>query len=434
MISAILFLNEKGDVVISRFYRDDVKRPDVEQFRLSVIQAKSHTTPIRQFGDTHFLYVKHSNIYVVALTSANVNAPLAFQFLSTLIGIFKSYFGVMDEDSIKNNFVLIYELLDETMDHGFPQNCQADVLKLYITQQGVKSDLAKAAEAQPSSITVQATGVNNWRPAGIKYPKNEVYIDVIESVNVLMSQKGTILRNDVTGQIIMKTFLSGMPECKFGLNDKVLLEKEANSAAKPKKDPKTGIEIDDCTFHQCVKLGKFETDRTISFVPPDGEFQLMAYRVTDNVTHPFRVKPIIRELGRTRIEVDIKVKSFFPARLSAQNVTISIPMPKNTALCRITTSSGKAKYKAEAGAIVWKMRRFPGGMEYGLSGEVELMASTSEKTWSRPPISMDFQVPMFTASGLTVRFLKIVEKSRYQTVKWVRYVTKAGTYEFRSTS
>jgi len=70
----------------------------------------------------------------------------------------------------------------------------------------------------------------------------------------------------------------------------------------------------------------------------------------------------------------------------------------------------------------------------GLSGEVELMASTSEKTWSRPPISMDFQVPMFTASGLTVRFLKIVEKSRYQTVKWVRYVTKAGTYEFRSTS
>jgi AP-2 complex subunit mu-1 len=28
-------------------------------------------------------------------------------------------------------------------------------------------------------------------------------------------------------------------------------------------------------FHQCVKLGKFDMDRTISFVPPDGEFQLM---------------------------------------------------------------------------------------------------------------------------------------------------------------
>ena len=37
----------------------------------------------------------------------------------------------------------------------------------------------------------------------------------------------------------------------------------------------TGIELADITFHQCVKLGKFDSDRTISFVPPDGEFILM---------------------------------------------------------------------------------------------------------------------------------------------------------------
>ena len=28
---------------------------------------------------------------------------------------------------------------------------------------------------------------------------------------------------------------------------------------------------------QCVKLSKFETERSISFVPPDGEFELMRY-------------------------------------------------------------------------------------------------------------------------------------------------------------
>jgi hypothetical protein len=38
-----------------------------------------------------------------------------------------------------------------------------------------------------------------------------------------------------------------------------------------------GIELDDCTFHQCVKLTKFDTDRTISFIPPDGVFELMKY-------------------------------------------------------------------------------------------------------------------------------------------------------------
>ena len=40
--------------------------------------------------------------------------------------------------------------------------------------------------------------------------------------------------------------------------------------------PRTNtVAIDDCQFHQCVKLGKFDTDRTISFIPPDGEFELM---------------------------------------------------------------------------------------------------------------------------------------------------------------
>lgn len=36
--------------------------------------------------------------------------------------LFKSYFGGdFTEQSIKSNFVLIYELLDETLDYGYPQ-------------------------------------------------------------------------------------------------------------------------------------------------------------------------------------------------------------------------------------------------------------------------------------------------------------------------
>ena len=34
----------------------------------------------------------------------------------------------------------------------------------------------------------------------------------------------------------------------------------------------------DVTFHQCVNLGRFNTEKVVSFVPPDGEFELMKYR------------------------------------------------------------------------------------------------------------------------------------------------------------
>ena len=81
---------------------------------------------------------------------------------------------------------------------------------------------------------------------------------------------------------------------------------------------------------------------------------------------------------------------------------------------------------------MWKIRRFLGGQEVSLFADVECAASLDNKLSQRDPISMDFQVPMFTSSGLQVRFLKVQEKSGYKPVKWIRYVTKAGTYQHRS--
>jgi AP-1 complex subunit mu len=42
-----------------------------------------------------------------------------------------------------------------------------------------------------------------------------------------------------------------------------------------------------------------------------------------------------------------------------------------------------------------------------------------------------FEIPYFTVSGLQVRYLKVIEKSGYQALPWVRYITTAGTYDIR---
>ena len=48
----------------------------------------------------------------MAITKSNANAALVFEFLYRLVGLGKSYFGKFDEEAVKNNFVLVYELLD----------------------------------------------------------------------------------------------------------------------------------------------------------------------------------------------------------------------------------------------------------------------------------------------------------------------------------
>lgn len=86
----------------------------------------------------------------------------------------------------------------------------------------------------------------------------------------------------------MKSYLSGMPECKFGINDKIVMEAKGkggggnssggvlgSDSESARAGGKPVVVIDDCQFHQCVKLSKFETEHSISFIPPDGEFELM---------------------------------------------------------------------------------------------------------------------------------------------------------------
>lgn len=45
---------------------------------------------------------------------------------------------------------------------------------------------------------------------------------------------------------------------------------------------------------------------------------------------------------------------------------------------------------------------------------------------TRPPLTVKFEIPYFTVSGIQVRYLKIVEKSGYQALPWVRYITQNG--------
>jgi AP-2 complex subunit mu-1 len=111
-----------------------------------------------------------------------------------LIKILKAYLGEdFDETAMRNNMTLIYELMDETMDFGSPQNCAVHVLRLYIQIGNVKPQ----DELEPSQLTSQITGAIDWRREGIRRKKNEVYIDVLESVNLLLSSTGTVLRNGV---------------------------------------------------------------------------------------------------------------------------------------------------------------------------------------------------------------------------------------------
>lgn len=302
------------------------------------------------------------------------------------------------------------------MDFGYPQTTETKILQEYITQESHKLEV----QARPP---IAVTNAVSWRSEGIRYRKNEVFLDVVESLNLLVSSTGNVLRSEILGAIKMKCYLSGMPELRLGLNDKAMFE-TTGRATRGK-----AVEMEDVKFHQCVRLSRFENDRTISFIPPDGEFELMSYRLNTQVKPLIWVESDVRSHSGSRIEYVLKARAQFKRRSTANNVEIIVPVPSDADSPRFRTNIGSVHYAPEKSAIIWKIKQFGGSKEFLMRAELGLpsvkgddehgggmtggfggsMGGAGGQGKGKRPIQVKFEIPYFTTSGIQVRYLKIIE-------------------------
>uniref|UniRef100_A0A915E7W7 MHD domain-containing protein n=1 Tax=Ditylenchus dipsaci TaxID=166011 RepID=A0A915E7W7_9BILA len=181
--SAIFILDLKGNVIMSRNYRGDVDMTAIEKFMPLLLEQEDEA--------------KHHPL----CRKTNANAALIFSWLYKCVEVFTCYFKDLEEESVRDNFVVIYELLDEIIHHSRnspTRNCSSST----------------HGSHQCCVLAVRRNQVSQKRSV----------LDVIESVNLLANASGTVLRSEIVGSIRMRVILSGMPELRLGLNDKVLFQ------------------------------------------------------------------------------------------------------------------------------------------------------------------------------------------------------------------
>ena len=125
----------------------------------------------------------------------------------------------------------------------------------------------------------------------------------------------------------------------------------------------------------------------------------------------------------------MQAKAQFKRRSTANNVEISIPVPDDADSPRFRTNIGAVHYAPEKSAIVWKIKQFGGGKEFLMRAELGLpsvkgddehgggmtggfggsMGGVRGEGKAKRPISVKFEIPYFTTSGIQVRYLKIIE-------------------------
>ena len=167
--SGVYFLDVAGRVILSRDYRGDVPLAVVDRLvhHLGELEEQGQLAPVVHFKGFSFVYTQYSNLYVVAAATANANAAALLLFLHKTIGVFKEYFGDLEEESLRDNFVIIYELLDEIMDFGYPQFTEGQILQARRPPPPPRSALAPPPRARPpadSGAAVLGAGPNPGPP------------------------------------------------------------------------------------------------------------------------------------------------------------------------------------------------------------------------------------------------------------------------------
>ena len=431
-ISQLFILSRRGDSIIYRDFRRDIKKSNDIFFRnVNFFTEEEIAPPLFNVEGINFIYVKTDDLYIVISTLDNSSPNYFLEILERVMKVIKDHIGELNEETIRKNFVLIYEIIDEMIDFGYPQLSDTEQVKQFVftepivelkninTLKELFNKNTKSNENTKRSITI----TNDEKS------KNEIYVDIVENVTCLFGRSGAIISSGIDGCIKMKSYLKNSPELRIVLSDDVIIGKSSYAGGR--------MELAGYNFCRGVRAKDFENQRTLYIIPPEGEFILMNYRINNEFAPPLRIYTIIEE-SDYKLELRIKLAANFGNNIKAGNITIAFNSPKETQsvyfnLPKQYKDTHKTDYDQNEHKCYWKIKQISGGSENTL--DVKFTLQVNKPNLCRKeigPIVMSFEIPNYNVSHMQIKELKVMSNdSKYNAMRWVRIYTKAKSYVTR---
>jgi len=402
--------------------------------------------PVLPTSKYYLFNVLRGGMFVLAAVSKEVPALLVTEFVHRILDVLELYLGEVSEHSLTANFSTVYQVLEEMMDSGLPlmsePNALVDIVR---PPRGIGQFVAEMFTGRKSSVagalSTSATSVIPWRRADVVYATNDIYFDIVEEVDCIVEPNGTVAANAVKGTIWCKCQMSGIPDLTLWFND-------------PSR-------ITDPGFHPCVRLARFEKDRIVSFVPPDGPFRLMTYTVASREhVSPVYVRPTIhwRDSG-ARLSFVLATKPMGASGTllrstvassggvgvamgspsaagggedgaAVDGVALVVSFPPAITTVDLVASKGSVTYDSSTNQLIWNLGRIPAA-----SAPLELTGSVHIAPGSRPPLepidaTLHYSMQGINASGLAVRELRMA-RDDYRYNKASRAILRTGRFQIR---
>ncbi|KAM8807582.1 stonin-2 [Eudromia elegans] len=311
------------------------------------------------------------------------------------------------------------------------------------------------------------TSSTDLSTVGLNYQEEEITVDVRDEFHgILAKGDNVILQHSVLTHIYVLSFLSGLAECRLGLND--ILMKGNEIVARQDIMPTTTtkwIKLYSCRFHSCVDEDMFNNSRIILFNPLDAcRFELMRFRtVFAEKTLPFTLRTAASINGaEVELQSWLMMSTGFSSnrdpltQVPCESVMIRYPVPNewvknfrresvlgekslkakvnkgasfgstsvsgSEPVMRVTL--GTAKYEHAFNSIVWRINRLPdknsaSGHPHCFFCHLELGSDREVPSSFVRHVDVEFDMPTTSASKATVRSISVEDKTDVR--KWVNY-------------
>ncbi|KFV53180.1 AP-3 complex subunit mu-1, partial [Tyto alba] len=363
--------------------------------------------PVISTPHHYLISIYRDKIFFVSVIQTEVPPLFVIEFLHRVADTFQDYFGECSETAIKDNVVIVYELLEEMLDNGFPLATESNILKELIKPPTILRSVVNSITGSSNVGDTLPTGqLSNipWRRAGVKYTNNEAYFDVVEEIDAIIDKSGSPVFAEIQG--VIDSF------CHYLQNPRLL---------------------DDVSFHPCIRFKRWESERVLSFIPPDGNFRLISYRVSSQnlVAIPVYVKHLIsfkENSSSGRFDVTIGPKQNMGK--TVEGVVMTVHMPKAVLNMNLSATQGSYTFDPVTKVLTWDVGKITPQKLPNLKGIVNLQ-SGAPKPEENPSLNIQFKIQQLAISGLKVNRLDMYGE-KYKPFKGVKYITKAGKFQVRT--
>ena len=428
-ISQLFILSRRGDSIIYRDFRRDIKKSnDIFFHNINFIKEEETAPPLFNIDGINFIYMKTEDLYIVISTLDNAPPNYYLEVLDRVMKVIRDHIGELTEESIRKNFVLIYEIIDEMIDFGYPQLIDTEQVMQFVFTEPIV-DLSKINTLKEMINRNVKSNINAIRSVADAKAKNEIYVDIIEKITCLFARNGNIISSGIDGCIKMKSYLKNSPEMKIVFGDEVSMGKSSYNRGR--------MELSGYNFCQGVRSKDFETQRILYLIPPEGEFILMNYRINNEFAPPFKLYTIVEE-SDYKLELRIKLLANFSNKVKASNIKIKFNAPKDTQsvyfnLPKKLKEEQYTDYNQNDLICIWRIPSLFGGSENTLS--VKYTLAVNKPNLSRKelgPLIMSFDISNYNVSHMQINELKVISNDKnYNAMRWIRTFTKNKSYVTR---